>query len=51
MRAVRLLLLTALAWSSLLVVPARAELPTIEQATDISQKTGRPILAFAGNET
>ncbi len=40
---------SALAWMGLLTAEIHAGLLTIEQATDISKKTGRPILAVAGS--
>ena len=43
-------LTAALAWVGLLA-QAGAQLPTIDEAIDISQKTGRPIFALAGNKT
>ncbi len=30
---------------------AQIQLPTLDQAIDISQRTGRPILAMAGRQT
>ncbi len=36
---------------ALLTVPVAAQqLPTVDEALEISQKTGRPIFAMAGNE-
>jgi hypothetical protein len=34
-----------------LAAGARADLLSIEQATELSQKTGRPIFAVAGSKT
>ncbi len=42
--------LLALAWIALLGAEARALL-TIDQAVELSQKTGRPIFAVAGSKT
>ena len=42
-------LTAGLAWVGLLA-QAGAQLPTIDEAVAISQKTGRPIFALAGNK-
>jgi hypothetical protein len=33
------------------VVPAQTRLPTVDEAIELSQKTGRPIFAMAGQKT
>ncbi len=33
------------------IAAAQTELPTLEEAQALSQRTGRPILAMAGRET
>jgi hypothetical protein len=43
-------LTAGLAWVGL-ISQAGAQLPTIDEALAISQKTGRPIFALAGNKT
>jgi len=38
-------------WGILTCANHAASLPTLDEALEVSQATGRPILAVAGNET
>jgi hypothetical protein len=44
-------LAAALAWLAALAPAGAQRLPTIDEAKEMSQKTGRPIFALAGTET
>lgn len=41
----------AMGWIGMLAAPVQAALLTMEQAEELSQKTGRPIFAVAGSAT
>ncbi|MFT5524152.1 MAG: hypothetical protein ACI9G1_005867 [Pirellulaceae bacterium] len=43
--------LTVATFTTLLSATAYAQLPTVEEALEISKQTGRPIFALAGQET
>jgi hypothetical protein len=44
-------LAAAVTWLAALAPAGAQKLPTIDEAIDMSQKTGRPIFALAGTET
>jgi hypothetical protein len=43
--------LIAFIWLGLGVASAQRKLPTVDEALELSAKTGRPIFAMAGQET